>query len=241
MKGIKGDCVLRKPIYVHIHNQIRQNISDKKWHIGQRIPSERVLAQQFKVSRMTIRQAIQTLVDEGILFRKMGSGTYISSRKIQEKMFGTTSFTDIMLSQGKKPSSKLVSYYLTDPTSSEKDQLHLDSTIKILRMERIRLADGIPICFDVTSIPADIIASISRKEIVSSLYHALERNGYSLGHAFQVVSAMLASEKVSDLLNIKKGASILRLRQVTMFDSGRPFEYVRTQYAGERFEFYLER
>lgn len=233
--------MLKEPIYVRIHNQIRQDIAANKWHIGQRIPSERDLAQQFQVSRMTIRQAIQTLVDEGILHRKLGSGTYIASRKVQEKMSGTTSFTDIMLSQGKKPSSKLVSYYLTDPTSSEKEQLQLDSTIKILRMERIRLADGVPICFDITSIPADIIASIGRPEIVRSLYHALEKNGYHLGHAFQTVSAMLASEKVSDLLRIKRGASILRLRQVTMLDNGRPFEYVRAQYAGERFEFYLER
>ena len=133
--------MLKEPIYVRIHNQIRQDIAANKWHIGQRIPSERDLAQQFQVSRMTIRQAIQTLVDEGILHRKLGSGTYIASRKVQEKMSGTTSFTDIMLSQGKKPSSKLVSYYLTDPTSSEKEQLQLDSKIKILRMERIRLAD----------------------------------------------------------------------------------------------------
>ncbi|MBA1394309.1 GntR family transcriptional regulator, partial [Lactobacillus sp. XV13L] len=160
---------------------------------------------------------------------------------VQEKMTGTTSFTDIMLAQGKKPASKLVSYYFADPSLSEQEQLKVDASEKILRMERIRLADEVPICFDITSIPAEIVAGISRSEVVKSLYHALEKKGYRLGHAFQTVSAMLSSEKVSELLKIKKGSSILRLRQVTMLSDGRPFEYVRSQYVGDRFEFYLER
>ncbi|AXX64934.1 MAG: GntR family transcriptional regulator [Lactobacillus sp.] len=232
---------MQEPIYVQIHNQIKQTIAESKWHVGQRIPSERALAKKFNVSRMTMRQAIQTLVDEGILQRKVGSGTYIASQKVQEKMSGTTSFTDIMLSQGKKPSSKLVSYYFAESSLSEQEQLQIDSPFSVLRMERIRLADNIPICFDITSVPADIVTGISRDEIVKSLYHALEKHGYQLGHAFQTVSAMLSSEKVSELLQIKKGTPILRLRQITMLSDGRPFEYVRSQYVGDRFEFYLER
>ncbi|MBY7146125.1 GntR family transcriptional regulator, partial [Levilactobacillus brevis] len=97
---------MSSPIYIQIHNDIKRAIEAGKWAVGDRIPSERELSRNFDVSRMTLRQAIQTLVDEGILERQVGSGTYVANQKVQEKMSGVTSFTDLMLTQGKQPTSK---------------------------------------------------------------------------------------------------------------------------------------
>ncbi|MFC6324067.1 GntR family transcriptional regulator [Companilactobacillus baiquanensis] len=233
---------MKVPVYIQIHNRIRKEIELGKWTVGERIPSERQLAEDFSVSRMTLRQAIQTLVDEGILQRQVGSGTYVASSKVQEKMSGTTSFTEITEGQGKKPSSKTVSYHTADPSMSEIEKLQLSDGEQILRMERIRYADKQPICFEVTTIPIKIVDNLDKNDITSSLYKALEdKAGLKLGSASQTVSAMLASEKIATLLNVKRGSAILRLRQITTLDDGRPFEYVRSQYAGDRFEFYLER
>lgn len=233
---------MKVPVYIQIHNEIRKEIESGKWAVGERIPSERQLSQDFDVSRMTLRQAIQTLVDEGILQRQVGSGTYVASSKVQEKMSGTTSFTEITESQGKKPSSKTVSYHVADPSISELEKLKLKDGDQILRMERIRYADQQPICFEVATIPINIVNSLNKEDITSSLYKALEdKAGLKLGNATQTVSAILASEKIANFLNVKRGSAILRVRQVTTLDDGRPFEYVRSQYAGDRFEFYLER
>ncbi|GEO58779.1 GntR family transcriptional regulator [Companilactobacillus bobalius] len=233
---------MKVPVYIQIHNQIRKEIESGKWSVGERIPSERQLSQDFDVSRMTLRQAIQTLVDEGILQRQVGSGTYVASSKVQEKMSGTTSFTEITESQGKKPSSKTVSYHVADPSISEMEKLKLKDGNQVLRMERIRYADNQPICFEVATIPVDIVKSLDKEDITSSLYKALEtKAGLKLGNATQTVSAILASEKIANFLNVKRGSAILRVRQVTTLDDERPFEYVRSQYAGDRFEFYLER
>ncbi|HIY91464.1 GntR family transcriptional regulator [Companilactobacillus sp. HBUAS56275] len=233
---------MKVPVYIQIHNQIRKEIESGKWSVGERIPSERQLSQDFDVSRMTLRQAIQTLVDEGILQRQVGSGTYVASSKVQEKMSGTTSFTEITESQGKRPSSKTVSYHVADPSISEMEKLKLKDGDQILRMERIRYADNQPICFEVATIPVDIVKSLDKEDITSSLYKALENKaGLKLGNATQTVSAILASEKIANFLNVKRGSAILRVRQVTTLDDERPFEYVRSQYAGDRFEFYLER
>ena len=100
---------MSSPIYIKIHNQLRENIEDGKWKVGEKIPAERELAGQFNVSRMTLRQAIQELVDEGILERRVGSGTFVANRKVQERMSGVTSFTDLMKSLGKVPSSTRLS------------------------------------------------------------------------------------------------------------------------------------
>lgn len=225
------------PVYIQIHNQIRDEIEKGKWTVGDRIPSERELATQFSVSRMTLRQAVQTLVDEGILERKIGSGTFVASKKVQEKMLGIESFTDIMLSQDRKPTSKTISYHVKPASTSEAEKLQLDENQMVLRMERIRYADGIPICFEVATIPYIFIDGLSKSAVTRSLYKSLEQEkGFVIGRAEQTVSAMLASERISEYLDIKRSEAILRLKQISYFADGQPFEYVRTQYVGNRLD-----
>ena len=139
------------PVYIQIHNQIKKDIEAGVWAVGDRIPSERELALEFNVSRMTLRQAVQTLVEEGILERQVGAGTFVARKKVQEKMTGVTSFTELMKEQGKKPSSRTVSYLVTTPSLSEMERLKLKDDEKVLRMERIRYADEVPICFEVAT------------------------------------------------------------------------------------------
>lgn len=233
---------MQSPVYIQIHNQIKKDIEAGKWSVGERIPSERELAVEFSVSRMTLRQAIQTLVDEGILERRVGAGTYVASQKVQERMSGVTSFTDVMLAQGKRPSSRTISYHVANPSISEMEKLQLSEGEHVLRMERIRFGDGIPISFEVATVPYDLVKDFSKAEVTRSFYHTLEKKGgYQLGGARQMVTATLASERIAEYLDIKRGEAILRLRQVSFLSDDRPFEYVRTQYVGSRFEFYLDR
>lgn len=237
-----GIMASKLPIYIKIHDQIKKDIEEGKWQVGDRLPSERELSDIFNVSRMTLRQAIQTLADEGILERKIGSGTYVANKKVQETMTGTTSFSDIITSQGKTPSSKTLSYFMTSPSSSEMEKLGLTEDMTILKMERIRYADDVPICFEVASIPYHLISTFDKEQITRSLYKALGEQGHQvIGKSSQMISAVVASEKIAHYLDIKRGDAVLRLRQVSYFENGLPFEYVRSQYAGERFEFLLEK
>lgn len=129
MKGRVDVMSNQLPVYIQIHDQIKSEIEQGVWKIGDRLPSERELAIKFNVSRMTLRQAIQNLADEGILERKIGSGTYVAREKVQEKMSGATSFTEIMESQNRVPSSRTISYFLTSPSSSEMEKLQLKKMI----------------------------------------------------------------------------------------------------------------
>jgi GntR family transcriptional regulator len=229
-------------VYIKIHDNIKKQIENGTWKVGDRLPSERELSEQFGVSRMTLRQAIQTLADEGILERKVGSGTYVASQKVQEKMTGTTSFTDIMIAQGRVPSSKTLAFFVAKPSISEMEKLHLDVGEDIVRMERIRYADDIPICYEIATIPYELVEPFSKEEVTKSFYKTLEqKGGYRLGDSEQTITANLASERVAEYLNVRRGDAILRLRQVTYFEDHTPFEYVRSQYVGSRFEFYLEK
>ena len=228
------------PAYIKIHDQIKKDIDDAVWEIGERLPSERDLAETFKVSRMTLRQAITLLVDEGVLERRVGSGTFVASTRVQEKMRGTTSFTEIMKAQGKTPSSQLISYRRTLPSEQEVEKLGIHKTENVIRMERVRYADGIPVVYEVASIPEKFIKNFNREEVTSHFFQTLERHGYKIGKSHQTIYARLAKDKIAEYLQISKGQAILGLTQVSYFEDGTAFEYVKSQYVGERFEFYLE-
>ncbi|HFK8890629.1 TPA: GntR family transcriptional regulator [Streptococcus pyogenes] len=228
------------PAYIKIHDAIKKDIDLGIWPIGSRLPSERHLAEHFTVSRMTLRQAITLLVEEGILERRIGSGTYVASHRVQEKMRGTTSFTEIIRSQGRQPSSKLLSYQKQLASDTEVKELNLDKTDLVIRMERIRYADSVPLVYEIASVPEKFIKTVKRADITEHFFHSLIANGYEIGKSKQTIYAKLASERVASYLEVAKGHAILALTQVSYFTDGKPFEYVRSQYIGDRFEFYLE-
>ena len=220
------------PAYVKIHDQIKKDIDEGIWEIGERLPSERDLAETFEVSRMTLRQAITLLVEEGVLERRVGSGTYVASTR--------TSFTEIMKSQGKIPSSQLISYRRTLPSEREVEKLGIHKTENIIRMERVRYADDVPVVYEVASIPEKFIKNFKKEEVTSHFFQTLQEHGYKIGKSQQTIYARLAKEKIAKYLGIPRGHAILGLTQVSYFDDGTAFEYVKSQYVGERFEFYLE-
>ena len=228
------------PAYIRIHDAIKKEIDGGVWEIGQRLPSERDLADDYEVSRMTLRQAITLLVEEGILERRVGSGTYVASHRVQEKMRGTTSFTEIVRSQGKTPSSQLISYQRKPANETEIQQLQLKAADTVVRMERVRFADNVPLVFEVASIPEKLIQSFNQEDITEHFFQTLTDNGYEIGKSQQTIYAKNASERVANYLKVPKNHAVLALTQVSYFTDGRPFEYVHSQYVGDRFEFYLE-
>lgn len=228
---------MEEPMYIKIHNKIKRDIEKHVYKVGDRIPAERQLAVKFGVSRMTLRQAIKTLEDEGILERRLGSGTYVASQKVQEKMSGIMSFTEITQANGQTPSSKLISYQVGKPSLSEKERLELKSDDEILRMERIRYADDTPICYEVVTIPYSLVEKASKDDISTHLYETLEKNNYQIGRVTEHISAAIANEQDAKLLDAKKGEALITRRQVTELSNGKPFEYTRARYVAERFEF----
>lgn len=228
------------PAYIRIHDAIKKEIDGGVWEIGQRLPSERDLADDYEVSRMTLRQAITLLVEEGILERRVGSGTYVASHRVQEKMRGTTSFTDIVRSQGKTPSSRLISYQRKLASEAEMQKLGLNKFDYVIRMERVRYADNVPLVFEVAAIPEKLIKGFQRTDITEHFFKTLTENGFEIGKSQQTIYAKTASERVANFLSVSRGHALLALTQVSYFTDGRPFEYVHSQYVGDRFEFYLE-
>ncbi|MBF0699224.1 GntR family transcriptional regulator [Streptococcus danieliae] len=229
-----------RPAYLEIHDDIKTAIDQGRWKIGQRLPSERDLATHYQVSRMTLRQAITLLVEEGVLERRVGSGTFIASTRVQEKMRGTTSFTEIIQSQGKVPSSQLISYRRTLPSQQEVDCLGITREDNIIRMERVRYADDLPVVYEIASIPEKFIKDLPKEQVTSHFFQSLEEKGYRIGKSSQTISAKLVADPIAHYLKLPKGQAVLALTQLSYLEDGQAFEYVKSQYAADRFEFYFE-
>ncbi|WP_088815317.1 MULTISPECIES: GntR family transcriptional regulator [Listeria] len=226
------------PIYIQIQAEIKQKIEAGVWQVGTAIPAERQLAEMFHVSRMTVRQAIQGLVDDNILQRRVGAGTFIAEKKLTERLEAVTSFTNLMLQAGKKPSTRIVSYGIRPASTQEQEALAIPEKSNVMKIERIRYGDSVPILFEVATIPENIAALLTKEDIMNSLYEAVETKiGQQIGEAEQIMEAALVSEKVAPYLDVKLGSPVMKLRQITFLEDGRPFEFTRSQYVGSRFQF----
>lgn len=230
---------MTEPIYIQIHDEIKEAIEAGRWTAGERIPAERELSLQFDVSRMTLRQAIRLLVDEGYLERRVGSGTFVATTRVQENLDSASSFTETMKLSGKKASSRVISYKLGQPTPQEAEALQITSDTDILRMQRVRYGDAEPIAFEVATVPQSRLKGLDKATITDSLYQALLNNGLVIGEAQRVVTAGVANEEVGRLLDLRAGEPVLVLSQITIDNQKQPFEFVRTQYAGSRYEIRL--
>lgn len=228
------------PAYIRIHDKIKEDVDDGTWKIGQRLPSERDLCETFDVSRMTVRQAITLLVDEGILERKPGSGTFVASSRVKEKMRGTTSFTEIVKSQGRKPSSELISYQRLHPNEFEIKNLGVLPQSHVIRMERVRFCWWHSGCLWNYQYPWENYPRFKESEITEHFFKTLTDNGYEIGKSQQTISASLANSSLAKHLKVKTGDALLSLTQISFLQDGQAFEYVRSYYVGDRFEFYLE-
>lgn len=228
------------PIYFQIQKYIREQIKKNEWSVGGAIPSERMLSEQFEVSRMTIRQAVQGLVDEGVLTRRRGSGTFVSNEKVEQQLKGITSFTKLMELRGMQASSKIISFLKRKSSLIEAKHLEIGQVTDVLQIERIRLGNETPIAIETTIIPWSFAEGITEEDMQRSLYEYIEgEKGLIIGEGRQSIEAISADKQTASLLDVPMGSPILLIERVTTLKNGTPFEYVRSHYAGSRFKFYL--
>jgi GntR family transcriptional regulator len=205
---------------------------------GSPIPTERSLAAQFDVSRTTVRQALAELTVEGRLLRVQGKGTFAAEPKVAQRL-QLSSYTEDMRAQGREPSSKLldVSEIPADPDLAR--LLGIRQGAKVLRLQRLRLADGEPMAIETTHLPLGRFRGLRRYVTGgSSLYQVLrERFDVEMGHAEETIETALAGPHEAEVLGADVGMPMLLLSRQTFDTEERPVEWVRSVYRGDRYKF----
>jgi GntR family transcriptional regulator len=205
---------------------------------GSPVPPERTLSVEFGTSRTTVRQALQELVVEGRLERIQGKGTFVAKTKVAQAL-RLTSYTEDMRAQGLEPTSRLleIGYMLADDVLSER--LGVKPRARVLRIERLRLANGDPMALETTHLSAQRFTGLRRHlERSNSLYAVLsEKYGVTLLEAEETIETVPAPPREAHLLGTDVGLPLLLLSRHSLGEDGKPVEYVRAFYRGDRYKF----
>ncbi|MCL6549265.1 MAG: GntR family transcriptional regulator, partial [Alicyclobacillus sp.] len=185
---------LRRDIPLALHYQLKMLIKAKiengEWPPGAKILSEKDLADQHGVSRLTARQAVQELVRDGWLYRESGRGTFVADYRIQQRLSRLTSFTEDLLERNMIPGARVVSTRLTGPTEAVGSTLQLARDVLLFEIVRVRLANKSPIAYEKIYIPQSLAPDIAAQDLTSSITSLLEsRYGLKCPYAEQRIRA----------------------------------------------------
>jgi GntR family transcriptional regulator len=225
------------PLYIQLANHLREQIHSGGIRSGDAIPSERDLSDLIGASRVTVRKAIDRLIAEGLLFRRQGSGTFVSTQIEAEGSF-LTGFTEDAGARGDKPDTIWITKDLSVPSEEEALMLELTGDEQVIRLGRVRLANGEPLAIEYAVVPASILPDPSL--ISDSLYQVLNTSGHRPVTGTQKIRASFASATEAELLSVCQGAEILRIERLTRQADGRPVEFTRSAYRGDRYVFVNE-
>src|SRR5215472_9864244 len=140
------------PRYHQLKEILREKIRSGEWKPGDIIPSERELSETYGISRMTARQAITDLVNEGLFYREQGKGTFVSQRKITQQLLHLTGFTEDIKARGQRPGTKVLSAETIPADEGTAEKLRIDPGTSVFRLRRLRIADGSPLAIELSQL-----------------------------------------------------------------------------------------
>ncbi len=226
------------PIYRQIASSLEAEIASGKLKEGDKLPSERAMAETLGISRMTARQALRHLTTKGILVTRTGHGTFVGQPLIRQKLSTLTGFTEEMERQGRRSSSIVVESDVARADKQCAAALSIPEGSEVLRLVRVRLVDDTPLAVETTEIRADIAPGLlDRGDFAHDSLYAILRSKFDINPASaeQTLEASLASPGVGRTLRVAEGAAVLKLTRLTFDSNGTAFEYVRSIYRGDAF------
>lgn len=230
------------PKYYQLASILRQKIDDGEWEPRSPIPSERQLEQLYNISRTTIREAVDHLVRQGFLYREHGRGTFVSPQKLQKGLMELTSFSEDLLKRGITPGQVIRDMSRIVPAPHILQRLELAAGTEVLRIQRVRLGDQVPIGLQTSFITLSKEQNITREEMetAGSLYRILqEKFGIIPTEADETLEVTLATPEEATLLQIEAGAPLLLNERLLFSQNRTPVEFVKILYRGDRYQYYV--
>ena len=225
------------PLYQQLHHALRQAIKDNKLPSDSALPAERDIAADLGVSRITVRKALDALVQEGLVRRRHGAGTFVAAR-VEKSFSMLSSFSEDMASRGRTVRSDWLRRAVGAVTPAEAMVLGLSPGSPVLRFHRIRYADDVAMALEYTSVPAEFLPS--EDAVGDSLYRALEATGSRPVRALQRLRAVSFDDEQAQLLGIEAGEPGLLIERRGFLEDGRAVEWTQSYYRGDSYDFVAE-
>lgn len=225
------------PLYAQLKETIISSIAEGEVGPDGRLPSQRELCEEHNMSLPTVRRAIDELINEGIIYAIPGKGLYVASQKEDAETGPLVSFTEEMANRGLIASSRLLNAEIVSASTTLAHTLDVPIGSWLAYLRRLRLADNERIAIQTSYLVESLCPRILKNDLENdSLYAVLRKTyGLSLADSSVTVEAALSDEETAYLLDLIPPAALLITEQITYIESGRPIEFTRTLYRGDRY------
>jgi GntR family transcriptional regulator len=227
------------PLYLQLQKVIESWLEAGTLKADEALPSERDLASQLRISRVTVRKAIAGLVEKGVLVQRWGSGTFIApATRVEQPLSRLSSFTDDMSARGLAPGARVLDRSSGPASPSESMALGLSPGDPVSRLRRLRLAAGTPMAIEHAVVPARFLPDPHLVE--RSLYATLNKLGFVPRRALQRLHAVLLNSDQAALLDVGSGSPALYIERRSFLENGEAVEFTASYYRGDAYDFVAE-
>ena len=226
----------QSPLYQQLMTRLKNDILAGVYPSGARIPSEQLLCDTYGVSRVTVRKAMLDLVQEGLLVRRQGKGTFVADERIQRDLHQITSFSAACRQNGHAAGTKLISITMEEATQEDVERLSAAPGSRVVEICRLRLCDGEPVMLEINRFPA-AYGFLLDAPLDGSLYALLRRRGIVPTSAVHDISLGHATPLVSRHLGTAQGDALLLLNELVMDQHGEPMHLSRQWIRGDKYTF----
>lgn len=224
------------PLYVQIRETIRKEIQEGRLPVGSKLPAEDELAQQFNVSRMTMRRALNDLFEEGLLYRKQGLGTFVSQHQIDRDHTRLTNFFESAKEKGINAAIRVLIADIVPSHLKVANALGLEEGELVIRVKTLRVANDIPVSVVDHYVPYKLFPHLLDCDLEAGhLWDFLEGFGFRIKAAVQTVYAREADAELSELLKIEPGEPILFKERTVYAEDGTPVEFTYCYNRGDQY------
>ena len=229
------------PYYVQLKHALTEGIESGHWKPGDKIPSEFELCQMFGVSRTVVRQALGEMSYEGLVAREKGRGTFVVEPKIRSRslVHSLVGFYEDMAERGYSPVTKVLEQAIEPASPKQASALELEPMTPVIKLVRLRFVQEEPIVLVSSYLPYALCPKLVKADLSHQSLYAflLQEYGLSVARGRRMIEAVLATDREANLLQIEKGAPLLRLDSVSYLEDGTPLEYFNGVFRSDRSQF----
>lgn len=231
-----------EPLYDQVKEAIVAYIEQERLGPNDLLPSEREFCDRFGVSRLTLRKALERLIQEGLVFRRAGKGTFVSLPKLEQRLLVVTSFTEAIRQEGRTPGTQLLGVEVAEESARICEHLEIPLGSQVLKVRRLRSVDDQPFSLATSYLPHDLTSNLQAGDLQASSLYALlkDKCHLELARSKVTVEATVADAVEAALLHIKPGGPLFRMTGTLRTTTGRVIEYSRVLYRGDALRFVAE-
>ncbi|HTX76227.1 MAG TPA: GntR family transcriptional regulator [Terracidiphilus sp.] len=226
------------PLYQQIQQRLMDQVRSGAFKPNEPLPSIEKIAARMGVSQMTVRQAVKSLCDLGILYSRQGKGTFVSGMKLEKEFRQVLSFSEETRAHGATPHSRLISFNVQKPSQETREALGLKGNERVFRLRRVRYADSLPIGIECSCLAVHLCPNLMETfDPATSLYQELaDHYGIQLMITDEVIEVGKANPEEARLLEIEPHSSVFLFTRISFRDDGVPVEHVKSTYRGDRYK-----